>query len=209
MAKGKSIAIEFHQGDLPAGLAFGEAIAVDTETTGLSPQRDRLCLVQVGLSDGSCHLVQFAQGDYRAPNLRAVLGDGRVTKIFHYARFDVMMIRKHLGLICAPIYCTKIASKLVRTYTSGHGLKDLCKELLDVELSKEHQSSDWAAPQLSEAQRRYAASDVLYLHELREKLDAMLAREGRSDIARACFGFVATRAALDLSGWNDEDIFSH
>lgn len=209
MAQGKRIAIEFHQGDLPAGLPFGEAIAVDTETTGLSPQRDRLCLVQVGLSDGSCHLVQFRQDDYQAPNLRAVLADARVTKIFHYARFDVMMIKKHLGLICAPVYCTKIASKLVRTYTSGHGLKDLCKELLNIELSKEQQSSDWAAPQLSEAQRRYAASDVLYLHGLREKLDAMLAREGRSDIARACFGFVATRAALDLGGWNDEDIFSH
>jgi ribonuclease D len=209
LAKGKSVAIEFHRGDLPAGLAFGEAIAVDTETTGLSPQRDRLCLVQIGLADGACHLVQFAQGDYRAPNLRAVLSDARVTKIFHFARFDVMMIRKHLGLVCAPVYCTKIASKLVRTYTQSHGLKDLCKELLDVELSKEQQSSDWAASDLSAAQQRYAASDVLYLHALREKLDVMLAREGRSDIAKACFGFLGTRAALDLGGWNDEDIFSH
>ncbi len=203
------MAIELHQGDLPAGLDVGSSMAIDTETTGLDPHRDRLCLAQIGLADGSVHLVKFAQGVYQAPNLKKILVDPAVTKIFHFARFDVMMLKKHLGVVAAPIYCTKIASKLVRTYTAGHGLKDLCKELLEIDLSKEQQSSDWGAPSLSEAQKRYAASDVLHLHALKAKLDTMLVREGRMDIAQACFGFMGTRIDLDLHGWAEQDIFAH
>ena len=209
LTSAKDMVIELHQGDLPAGLDVGSSMAIDTETTGLDPHRDRLCLAQIGLADGSVHLVKFAQGVYQAPNLKKILIDPAVTKIFHFARFDVMMLKKHLGVVATPIYCTKIASKLVRTYTSGHGLKDLCKELLDIDLSKEQQSSDWGAPDLSDAQKRYAASDVLHLHALKTKLDAMLVREGRMDVAQACFGFMGTRVDLDLRGWAEQDIFAH
>lgn len=201
--------IEVHEGDLPAGVDFGGSVAVDTETLGLNPNRDRLCLVQLSAGDGSAHLVRIPKGGTEAPNLKKLLTDPGVTKLFHYARFDVGMIRRHLGVTCAPVYCTKIASRLVRTYTDKHGLKDLCRELLGVELSKEQQSSDWGAETLSEAQVRYAAADVLYLHGLRAKLDAMLAREGRTELAEACFRFVAHRAELDLGGWADQDIFSY
>ncbi len=207
--KNKAKSIEVHQGDLPLGLDFGDSVAVDTETQGLRPDRDRLCLVQVSAGDGVCHLVQFPKADFEAPNLKALFTDAAVTKIFHYARFDVAMIRKYLDVACAPVYCTKIASRLARTYTSLHGLKDVCKDLLNVELSKEQQSSDWAAEKLSPSQIEYAAADVLYLHQIRDKLEAILVREGRSDLAKACFGFLATRADLDLAGWPDVDIFSH
>jgi ribonuclease D len=201
--------IHLHRGDLPAGLALGPAVAIDSETMGLELSRDRLCLLQLSAGDGVCHLVQFPQGNYDAPNLKALLADPAVTKIFHFARFDLAAIRRYLGVDCAPVYCTKVASKLVRTYTDRHGLKDLCRELLGVELSKQQQSSDWGAPELSQEQLAYAASDVLYLHDLRAKLDVMLAREGRDDLARACFGFLPARAALDIAGWQEIDIFAH
>jgi ribonuclease D len=209
LAKSAATTIELHQGDLPSGLVLGDSIAVDTEATGLSPVRDRLCLAQIGLADGSVHLVQFTDIRYDCPNLKAALADPKLTKIFHFARFDVMMFRKCLGVVCAPVFCTKIASRLVRTYTSGHGLKDLCRELLDVDLSKEQQSSDWAAPTLSDAQKRYAASDVLHLHALKAKLEVMLQREGREAVARSCFAFLPTRVWLDLAGWPEDDIFAH
>ena len=205
----KNTSVELHEGDLPAGLGFGDSVAVDSETMGLNPHRDRLCLVQLSSGDGACHLVRFANGNYDAPNLKAVLADPAVTKLFHYARFDVAMFRHHLGVTCAPLYCTKIASKLVRTYTGQHGLKDLCRELLGIGLDKEQQSSDWGAAELSADQLRYAANDVLHLHALRRKLDEMLAREGRTQLAKTCFQFVSTRAALDLEGWSDQDIFAH
>ena len=198
-----------HRGDLPDDVTFGATVAVDSETMGLDPRRDRLCVVQLSAGDGDCHLVQFAQGDYAAPNLKALLTDAGVTKLFHFARFDVAAFRHYLGIVCAPVYCTKIASKLVRTYTDRHGLKDLCRDLLGVELSKQQQSSDWGADVLSPEQLSYAASDVLYLHQLRERLDALVAREGRTEIAAACFAFLPCRAALDLLGWDDPDIFRH
>jgi len=201
--------IELHQGDLPGGVDFGACVAVDTETMGLNPGRDKLCLVQLSDGSGVCHIVQISDGNYGAPNLKALFANERVIKLFHYARFDVAVIHRYLEVVCAPVYCTKIASRLVRTYTSAHGLKDLCKDLLGVEMSKEQQSSDWGAKTLSQEQLKYAASDVLYLHRLREKLDDMLARENRADLARACFRFVAYRAELDLLGWGDQDIFSH
>lgn len=201
--------IELYRGDLPDGLDLGDCIAVDTETMGLNPHRDRLCLVQISSGDGICHLVQLVRGEYDAPNLKAVLSDPLITKIFHYARFDLMIIRRFLGVSCAPVYCTKIASKLTRTYTDQHGLKSLCREVLGIELNKEQQSSDWGARTLSSEQLRYAAGDVLFLHELREKLDVMLAREGRSALAEACFRFVNSRAELDLNGWQEMDIFAH
>ena len=201
--------ILLHQGDLPAGLSFGDSIAVDCETMGLDLSRDRLCLLQLSGGDGVCHLVQFNQGNYEAPHLKALLSDPAVTKIFHFARFDVAAVRRYLGVDCTPIYCTKIASKLVRTYTDRHGLKDLCRELLGVEISKQQQSSDWGAAELSQDQLAYAAADVLYLHQLRTKLDAMLAREGRADLARACFEFLPARATLDIAGWDEIDIFAH
>ena len=205
----KNVAVELHQGDLPAGLDFGDSVAVDSETMGLDPHRDRLCLIQLSSGDGNAHLVRFADGTYDAPNLKALLTDPAVTKLFHYARFDVAMFRHHLGVTCAPLYCTKIASKLVRTYTGQHGLKDLCRELLGGGLDKEQQSSDWGAADLSADQLRYAANDVLHLHALRRKLDEMLVREGRAQLAEACFQFISTRAALDLEGWSDHDIFAH
>ncbi len=198
-----------HRGDLPDDVTFGATVAVDSETMGLDPRRDRLCVVQLSAGDGDCHLVQFAQGDYAAPNLKALLTDAGVTKLFHFARFDVAAFRHYLGIVCAPVYCTKIASKLVRTYTDRHGLKDLCRDLLGVELSKQQQSSDWGADVLSPEQLSYAASDVLYLHQLHERLDALVAREGRAEIAAACFAFLPCRSALDLLGWDDPDIFHH
>ncbi len=207
--KTKPKSIKVHDGDLAAGVSFGDVVAVDTETQGLNLARDRLCLAQLADADGNCHLVRFADGRYAAPNLKKLLADAKVTKVFHFARFDVAAFRKYLNVEVRPVYCTKIASKLVRTYTSGHGLKDVCRELLGVDLSKEQQSSDWAAATLSPEQLNYAAADVLYLHALKAKLDEMLAREGRTALAKACFDFLATRAALDLGGWNDEDIFAH
>ncbi len=198
-----------HLNDLPAGLDFGQSVAVDSETMGLNSLRDRLCLIQLSAGDGVCHLVQFRGGDYAAPNLKALLSDAAVTKLFHFARFDLAAIQHYLGVTCGPVYCTKIASRLVRTFTDRHGLKDLCRDLLGVEISKQMQSSDWGAPELSEEQLRYAASDVLYLHRLREALDGMLEREGRDELARACFEFLPKRAALDLAGWADFDIFAH
>ena len=201
--------IKLHKGDLPDGLDLGSAVAIDTETLGLNYFRDRLCLAQLSSGDGTCHAVQFAPGGYHAPNLKRMLSDPKVTKVFHYARFDVAMFQRHLGVVTAPIYCTKIASKLVRTYTDKHGLKDLVKELLAVDLSKEQQSSDWGAPELSEKQLAYAANDVAYLHRLKDVLDGMLAREGRTEIARACFDFLPSRVALDLAGWEATDIFAH
>ena len=201
--------IKLYQGDLPDGLALGPLVAIDTETLGLNPLRDRLCLAQLSSGDGVCHAVQFAAGQYAAPNLKALLADPKVTKLFHFARFDVAMFRHYLGVDCKPIYCTKIASKLVRTYTDKHGLKDLVRELLNVDLSKEQQSSDWGAKVLTEKQLAYAANDVAHLHQLKTALDAMLAREGRTELAQACFDFLPTRAELDLSGWEDMDVFAH
>lgn len=201
--------ITLHQNDLPSGLSFGPSVAVDTETLGLNVSRDRLCLVQLSAGDGSAHLVQFDGHNYDAPNLKTLLTSPDVLKIFHYARFDIAVLEKYLGVVTAPIYCTKIASKLVRTYTDRHGLKDLVGELVGVELSKQQQSSDWASSDLSQQQLAYAASDVLHLHALKAKLDFMLQREGRTAFAEAAFGFLPTRARLDLAGFGDDDIFSH
>jgi ribonuclease D len=204
------MSITLHKGDLPDGLKLGPLVAIDSETMGLNPGRDRLCLVQLSSGDGTAHMVQIGQGQTSAPNLGRMLADPATTKLFHFARFDIAMFRQYLGVTTAPLYCTKIASKLTRTFTDKHGLKDLCKELLNVELSKQQQSSDWGAANLSEEQLRYAASDVLHLHKLKDKLDAVLVREGRMEIAQACFRFLPVRAELDLLGWDDEDdIFSH
>jgi ribonuclease D len=200
--------IHLHKGDLPAGLDFGRSVAVDTETLGLNVNRDRLCLIQLSAGDGSAHLVQF-DGVYNAPRLKALLTDPDVLKIFHYARFDIAVLEKYLGVQTAPLYCTKIASKLVRTYTDRHGLKDLAGELLGVEISKQQQSSDWAAKELSQQQLAYAASDVLHLHALKEKLDAMLERDNRREFADAAFKFLPVRARLDIAGFGEDDIFSH
>jgi ribonuclease D len=203
------MSLHLHKGDLPAGLDLGPLVAVDSETMGLNPGRDRLCLVQLSAGDGACHLVQIRPGVDPA-NLKRLLADPRTTKLLHFARFDIAMFKRHLGVATGPLYCTKIASKLTRTFTDKHGLKDLCKDLLGVELSKQQQSSDWGADTLTDEQLRYAAADVLHLHRLKEKLDAMLAREGRTAIAEACFRFLPVRAELDLLGWGDEDdIFSH
>ena len=201
--------ITLHKNDLPAGLSFGPSVAVDTETLGLNVHRDRLCLVQLSAGDGTAHLVQLDGSNYAAPNLQALLADKSVLKIFHYARFDIAVLKKYLGVVTTPIYCTKIASKLVRTYTDRHGLKDLVGELVGIELSKQQQSSDWASSELSQQQLAYAASDVLHLHALKTKLDAMLAREGRRGFAEAAFGFLSTRAELDLAGFGEDDIFAH
>ncbi len=203
------MAIHFHEGDLPDGVSFGSSVAVDSETMGLDPRRDRLCLVQLSDGNGDAHLVRLKKGEYDAPNLRELMADPAVEKIFHYARFDVAVIGYYLGCEVAPIYCTKIASKLVRTYTDRHGLKDLCRELAGVDISKQQQSSDWGADEISTAQMEYAASDVLYLHRLQAELDRRLEREGRSHIARAAFKFMTTRAELDLMGWDEVDIFAH
>lgn len=207
--------IHLHEGDLPEGIAFGDSVAVDTETMGLRHGRDRLCLVQLSAGDGTSHLVRIPRAATEesaggtAPRLGALLADPDVLKIFHFARFDLAALANGLGIACAPIYCTKIASKLVRTYTDRHGLRDLCGELLGVTLDKQQQSSDWGAPELTLAQQGYAAQDVLHLHALRAKLDEMLEREGRRVLAEACFRFLPTRVALDLAGWQDEDIFAH
>ncbi len=201
--------IKLHKGDLPASLNLGPLVAIDSETLGLNPMRDRLCLVQLSSGDGVCHAVQFTPDEYAAPNLNKMLTDPGVTKLFHFARFDVAMFQRYLGVTTAPIYCTKIASKLVRTYTDKHGLKDLVKELLSVDLSKEQQSSDWGAPELTEKQLAYAANDVAYLHRLKDVLDSMLAREHRTELAQACFDFLPARAQLDLAGWDGVDIFAH
>ena len=205
--------ITLHEGDLPDGLAFADAqdgaVAVDSETMGLIPHRDRLCVVQLSCGDGTAHLVRFAPGAYDAPNLKAVLTDPSLLKLFHFARFDVAAFMQWLGVETAPVYCTKIASKLARTYTDRHGLKDVVRELAGVELSKQQQSSDWGASELSDAQRAYAASDVLHLHEVRRRLDAMLAREGRTALAQASFDYVPVRARLDLLGYAEGDLFAH
>jgi len=201
--------VHFHKNDLPAGLDFGKSIAVDTETQGLSLVRDKLCLVQLSAGDGDAHIVQVNRDTYDCPNLKAVLSDPDVTTIFHFARFDVAILKRDLGIDVTPIFCTKIASGLVRTYTDRHGLKDLCRELLGVDLSKQQQSSDWASDELSEAQLAYAASDVLYLHQLKTILTGRLLRENRLEMAEACFKFLPMRAELDLKGWDDIDIFSH
>ena len=203
------MAIYFYEGDLPADLSFGESVAIDSETMGLNPHRDRLCVVQLSSGDGNAHLVRFKKGTYDAPNLKRLLTDPAVLKIFHFARFDVAVMKQYLGVDTAPIYCTKIASKLVRTYTDRHGLKDLCNELAGISLDKQQQSSDWGAEEISDAQKSYAASDVLYLHKLKEKLDMMLAREGRAEMAEAAFRFLPTRADMDLAGYDSMDIFSH
>ena len=203
------MSIHLHKNDLPDGLTFSGSIAVDTETLGLKTTRDRLCLVQLSAGDGDTHIVQFTADNYDAPNLKALLSDRAVVKIFHYARFDLAAIAQYLGVHAAPLWCTKIASKLTRTYTDRHGLRDLCRELLNVDLSKAQQSSDWAAPDLSDAQLNYAASDVLHLHALKGRLEIMLDREGRRPMAEACFDFVLVRSAMDLAGFEDLDIFSH
>jgi ribonuclease D len=201
--------IRLHRGDLPSLNAYKGAVAIDTETMGLDPRRDRLCVVQLSPGDGSADVVQIAAGQKKAPNIEKLLADPSIVKIFHYARFDIAVMANAFGVMAGPVYCTKIASRLARTYTDKHGLKDLTREVLGVDLSKQQQSSDWGADTLSEAQVAYAASDVLHLHALRERLDAMLAREGRTELAAACFGFLPHRAKLDLAGWAEQDIFSH
>ncbi len=203
------MANHLYKHDLPDGLELGGVVAVDCETMGLNPWRDRLCLVQLSSGDGSAHLVQVARGQGEAPNLARLLADPAVLKLFHFGRFDIAALHQAFGVLAAPVYCTKIASKLVRTYTDRHGLKHLLQEFLGIDISKLQQSSDWGAQKLSEAQLDYAASDVLYLHRLREALDERLAREGRTELARACFEFLPSRALLDLAGWPETDIFAH
>jgi len=203
------MAIHLHAGDLPDGLSFGPSVAVDSEAMGLDPHRDALCVVQLSAGDGDAHIVQLQRPDYPAPNLKRLLADPGCVKILHFARFDVAMFMHHLGVVTTPLYCTKTASRLARTYTDRHGLKDVARELLGLELSKQQQSSDWGAPDLSPEQLNYAASDVLSLHAMRAKLDAMLEREGRAALAQACFDFLPVRARLDLAGWADQDIFAH
>ena len=201
--------IRLHRGDLPDLSRYTDAVAIDTETMGLNPHRDRLCVVQLSPGDGSADVVQIPMGHTDAPNLKKLLADPKITKIFHFARFDLAALYNALGVMPQPVYCTKIASRLSRTYTDRHGLKDLVREILGVDLSKQQQSSDWGGETLSDAQLAYAASDVLHLHGLREKLNVMLAREGRTELAQACFDFLPTRAKLDLSGWENEDILAH
>ncbi len=203
------MAVHRHQFDLPADVDLGDIVAVDTETLGLNLLRDRLCVVQLSAGNGDAHVVHFPQPTYDAPVLKALMADAKVTKLFHYARFDIAILKRNLGVAPMPVYCTKIASRLVRTYTDRHGLKDLCRELLSLDMSKAQQSSDWGAPELSDAQVDYAASDVLYLHRIKTVLDTMLAREGRKEMAQACFDFLPCRADLDLAGWGAEDIFAH
>lgn len=203
------MAITLHRGDLPAGLVFGDIVAIDSETMGLNPNRDRLCLVQLSRGDGDAHLVQFEVDNYAAPNLRRLLAEPGIVKLFHYGRFDIAMLYKHFGVLTEPVWCTKIASKLTRTYTDRHGLRDLCRELLGVDLSKQQQSSDWGSAVLNEDQLAYAASDVLHLHRLKEILELLIEREGRRDLADACFRFLPTRARLDLLGWASEEIYAH
>lgn len=203
------MANHLYSNDLPDGFDLGPVVAIDCETMGLNPHRDRLCVVQLSGGDGNAHIVQIAQGQTEAPNLAALLVNPDVLKLFHFGRFDIAALLNAFGALAAPVYCTKIASKLVRTYTDRHGLKYLLQELLGIDISKQQQSSDWGATELSAAQLDYAASDVLYLHRLREELDERLAREGRSELAQACFGFLPARARLDLAGWPEIDIFAH
>ena len=203
------MAVHLYQGDLPDGLTLGPVVAIDCETMGLQPHRDRLCLVQMSAGDGDAHLVQIAKGQTEAPNLCAMLTNPQVLKLFHFGRFDIAVMLHTFGARAAPVYCTKIASKMVRTSTDRHGLKNPTQELIGVDISKQQQSSDWGAETLTRAQMDYAASDVLYLHRLREALDARLTREGRTELAQACFDFLPTRAQLDLEGWPDSDIFAH
>ena len=198
-----------YKGDLPDGLDLGLIVAIDCETMGLNPKRDRLCVVQLSSGDGHAHLVQVAKGQTAAPNLCRMLEDPNVLKLFHFGRFDIAAMKAAFGILAAPVYCTKIASRMTRTYTDRHGLKNLLQELLSVDISKQQQSSDWGAEQLSKAQVEYAASDVLYLHRLRERLNEMLIREGRMELAQSCFDFLPTRAELDLAGWPESDIFAH
>ncbi len=198
-----------YKNDLPDNLDLGPIIAIDTETMGLNPNRDRLCVVQLSSGDGHAHIIQIEPGNTTAPNLCRILSNPKQTKLFHFARFDIAVLQNHFGVITLPVYCTKIASKLIRTYTDRHGLKNLLSEMLSIDISKHQQSSDWGAIKLTTAQMNYAASDVLYLHRLMEKLDVNLQREGRTEIAKACFDFLPTRATLDLAGWPDHDIFSH
>lgn len=201
--------VRLHRGDLPDLSRYTGAAAIDTETMGLNPHRDRLCVVQLSPGDGSADVVQIPKGHTDAPNLKALLANPAITKIFHFARFDIAVLYQTFGVMTGPIYCTKIASRLTRTYTDRHGLKDLVREVLNIDLSKQQQSSDWGSDSLTEPQLAYAASDVLHLHGLRERLDAMLVREGRTQLAKACFDFLPTRALLDLQGWEEEDIFAH
>jgi ribonuclease D len=200
--------VELHKGDLPHGRAWGDAVAIDTETLGLNLYRDRLCLVQLSKGDGNAQLVQIGRS-HDAPELTRLLADESVLKLFHFGRFDMAVLKHAFGVMSRPVYCTKVASKLARTFTDRHGLKDLCRELLGIDLSKQQQSSDWGAERLTQEQLNYAASDVLHLHALKEKLDAMLVREGREGLARACFAFLPTRAELDLRGWSEIDPFAH
>jgi ribonuclease D len=203
------MAIKVYRGDLPVQVELGPLVAVDTEAMGLNPRRDKLCLVQLSAGDGNAHLVQVDRTTFDAPRLKQLLEDENVTKIFHYARFDVAMLKQYLGARVRTLYCTKIASKLARTYTDKHGLKDIVKEMLGIDLSKQQQSSDWGSPILSDAQKQYAALDVIYLHEIKARFDQILQREGRMELARACFEFVPVRAELDLAGWTEEDVFAH
>jgi len=207
--RSQSVTNHLYQGDLPDDLDLGPVVAIDCETMGLNPHRDRLCLVQLSGGDGHAHLVQIAQGQSEAPNLARLVADPAVLKLFHFGRFDIAALYHTFGVLAAPVYCTKIASKLIRTYTDRHGLKNLLEEMLSVDISKYQQSSDWGAAELTQAQLDYAASDVLHLHALREALDARLEREGRADLAQACFDFLPTRARLDLAGWPEIDIFAH
>jgi ribonuclease D len=201
--------VTLHQGDIPADLNFGDSVAVDTETMGLKPVRDRLCVVQLSAGDGSAHIVQLKQDQYAAPNLKKLMADPKVTKLFHFARFDIAAMWMYLNVLTAPVYCTKTASRIARTFTQHHSLKTLCEELLNVELDKHQQTTDWGAPTLTPDQVKYAANDVLYLHKLRAVLDPMLVREGRMELAQACFHFLPSRALLDVAGWAEEDIFAH
>jgi ribonuclease D len=203
------MSITLHQGDLPADFQAGDSLAVDTETMGLNPKRDRLCLVQLSTGDGTAHIVRFERDQYDAPNLSKILADPKITKIFHYARFDVAIIKEYLGIDCTPVFCTKIASRLCRTYTDRHSLKELCREMLGVALDKQQQSSNWGSETLSQEQKAYAANDVLYLHKLKARLEEMLAENGRAKLAQDCFEFLPVRAKLDLEGWGDFDIFEH
>ena len=203
------MANKLYRGDLPADLSLGSVVAIDTETMGLNPHRDRLCLVQLSSGDGNTHLVQIPKGAVKAPRLAALLADPKVLKLFHFGRFDIAVLEHALGVRCEPVYCTKIAAKLTRTFTDRWGLKDLCKELLGIDLSKQQQTSDWGADKLSDEQLAYAAADVLHLHALKARLDALLAREGRTELAEAAFRFLPSRARLDLAGWPETDIFEH
>jgi ribonuclease D len=203
------LTIFYHEGDLPDGLDLGSSVAIDSETMGLRFRRDPLCVVQLSSGDGDAHVVRLSRPDYDCPNLKRLLADPKVLKLFHFGRFDIGMFDLHLGVQTRPVYCTKIASKLARTYTDRHGLKDVARELAGVDMSKAQQSSDWGSPVLSQAQLDYAASDVLYLHAIKAKLDLMLEREGRAELARACFDFLPTRSRLDLAGWDEIDIFAH